>query len=230
MNFTKDFFFLQWDFLEKISNNQLSKLIGIVPLVGYLILFNDEMAEFISFDYIVGRGSDEASPFFVGPLSKLRLVFFGSLLLFISNVLFQIFRPKELRMARDEFTFSELVRENFSVYELQSMEASIHSKNWIPRLETFWVVLGQARQRKPVVSGFRFDVRASMFRDHGPYIYHLSREWWVGCMHSRKPARWFTFCLAILGYLMLAVPSVDIMQAVICDFVETALLFVSMST
>jgi hypothetical protein len=75
--------------------------------------------------------------------------------------------------------------------------------------------LGRQRAKKPVISGFRPDVRAEMFSKHGDYIGFLAREWWVGMMHTYKPARICALVFGVLGYAMLAVPTLDIAQAVL---------------
>lgn len=142
-------------------------------------------------------------------------MFFGSLFVFSSFVTFKVFRPEVLETAKNDLEFSEIVRQRYSVYELAQIEEWVHSESWVERTEAFWTVLGKQRSKKPVVSGFRPDFRADMFSKHGDYIGFLAREWWVGMMHTYKPARIISLMLGVLGYLMLAVPTIDIAQAVL---------------
>jgi hypothetical protein len=95
------------------------------------------------------------------------------------------------------------------------MEMRVHSENWAKRTSVFWMVLGQQRAKKPNVSGYRPDARASMFLRHGDYIGFLAREWWVGMMHTHRVARVSSAMLGGLGYLLLAFPTFDIAQAVL---------------
>lgn len=96
MKFNADWRVLRWDSVNKIANNDLSRIIGFIPLAGYLILFNDEVASIVSFNTIAGAGNEISSPFILGNLLKMRLVFFGSLFVFISYFIFKIFSPSVL--------------------------------------------------------------------------------------------------------------------------------------
>ena len=113
--------------------------------------------------------------------------------------------------------FSLRVRESYSVYEIAGMEEQIYSDEWKPRTEVFWIVHGQTRAKKPVVSGYRFDARKLMFSKHGDYINFLAREWWLGMMHTYRLARLTSLTLGVIGYFLLAIPTFDITQAVVID-------------
>lgn len=83
-----------WSTVKKVASNDLTKIIGIVPVVGYLILFNDSILDKIQFNTITGTTGDEASPFLIGGLTKLRMTFFGSLSVTMSFLIYQLRRPK----------------------------------------------------------------------------------------------------------------------------------------
>ncbi|SDY29656.1 hypothetical protein [Citreimonas salinaria] len=219
MDFLLDWPILRWDAVRGIANNGLTRAAGIIPLVGYLILFNDRIADFMSFNTIAGVGELSPSPFLFDGIVKLRLTFFGSLFLLSSYCLFRIFRPAVLNEARGDLDFSSRVWETYSVYEIAFMEDQVFSDRWRPRTKSFWVILGRVRQRKPVLSGYRPDVRSAMFAQHGDYIRFLSREWWMGMMHTYRGARVAAMVFGIGGYLFLAVPSIDIAQAVLREVV-----------
>ncbi len=223
MNFKRDRDCFQWPFIEKIANNDLTRIVGLIPLVGYIILFNDEISEMISFDNIAGVDPDATSPFYLSGLCKMRLVFFGCILLFIANVLYKLCRPSSLEIAKDDIIFSTRVMESFTVEDLKNIETDVYSDHWRPRLDFFWIVFDQIRSKKPLISGYRPDVRVYMMQKHGDYIRLLAREWWVGKMHTYKPVRITTLIIAIGGYLMLVIPTLDISQAVLRDIASSLL-------
>ena len=206
---------VRWETVKGVASNDFTRVVGLIPIAGYLILFNDEIAGMLSFDALAGVAGTERSPFLLDGLTKLRLVFFGSLCVFCSFLTYRLFRPEVLEAAKSDLEFSEVVRQRYSVYDLAQIEERVHSEAWVERTEAFWIVLGTQRSKKPVVSGFRPDVRAEMFSKHGDYIGFLAREWWVGMMHTYKPARICALVLGVLGYAMLAVPTLDIAQAVL---------------
>lgn len=205
----------RWEAVKSVANNDFTRVVALIPLAGYLILFNDEIAGMVTFDALAGVGEADQSPFLLEGLTKLRLVFFGSLSVLFSFLTYRVFRPAVLEASENDLQFAELVRQRFSVLELARIEEEVHSKSWIERTDAFWVVLGQRRSKKPVVSGYRPDVRAYMFKKHGDYIGFLAREWWEGMMHTYRPARICSFAFGIVGYAMLAIPTLDIAQAVL---------------
>ncbi|MBO6624607.1 MAG: hypothetical protein JJ938_06995 [Roseicyclus sp.] len=206
---------IRWDAVKGIANNDFTRVVALIPIAGYLILFNDEIAGIASFDALAGVGEDDRSPFLLDGLTKLRLVFFGSLLVLCSFLIYRLFRPEVLEATKNDLEFSELVRQRYSVHELAQMEERVHSESWTERTEAFWMVLGKRRQKKPVVSGYRPDVRAQMFSKHGDYIGFLAREWWDGMMHTHRPARISALVFGVGGYAFLAIPTLDIAQAVL---------------
>ena len=216
IKFSEDWQAMQWRAVKAIANNDLSRVMGLVPLAGYLILFNNEIANLASFDTLAGVSEDSISPFFLEGLTKLRLVFFGSLFVFGSYVTYRLFRPPVLDWSNSEIEFSSRVQESYTVQEIASMEAQVFSAGWKPRRDGFWIFLGSMRT-KPMLIGYRPDVRQPMFAKHGDYISFLAREWWAGMMHIRPTARIASMSLGIVGYLMLALPTLDLAQAVLQD-------------
>ena len=215
METIKDWRFVRWDFVKGIANNDFTRVVGLIPIAGYLILFNDEIAVMASFDTLAGVTENENSPFLVDGLIKLRLVFFGSLFVLSSFLIYRVFRPEMLEFSKSDLEFSELVRQRYSVHDLAKLEEQVHSERWVERTDSFWVVQGRKRSKKPVVSGYRWDVRSMMFSKHGDYISLLAREWWIGMVHTYRPARISSVFLGTLGYFFLAIPTLDIAQAVL---------------
>lgn len=215
MKLLMDWKFVRWDFVKGIANNDFTRVISLIPVAGYLILFNDEIARLASFDALAGVLGKDVSPFFLGGLTKLRLVFFGSLLVLCSFLIYRVFRPDVLEISNNDMEFSELVRQRYSVHELAEMEKEVYSESWTERTSAFWVVLGKSRPKKSVVSGYRPDARVHMFSKHVDYIDFLSREWWFGMMHKHRPLRVCSAMLGVFGYILLGFPTFDIAQAVL---------------
>jgi len=215
MKLSVDWKGLRWETVKGVANNDFTRVVTLIPIAGYLILFNDEIAGMASFDALAGVSEAEKSPFLMNGLTKLRLMFFGSLFVLCSFLIYRLFRPDVLEAAKNDLEFSELVRQRYSVHELAQIEERVHSESWVERTEAFWTVLGQQRSKKPVVSGYRPDVRAQMFSKHGDYIGFLVREWWEGMMYTYRPARISSMVFGVAGYAMLAFPTLDIAQAVL---------------
>lgn len=44
----------QWQSVERVANNDLTRVVALLSIIGYLILFNDQIAETASFRMIAG--------------------------------------------------------------------------------------------------------------------------------------------------------------------------------
>ena len=55
------------------------------------------------------------------------------------------------------------------------------------------------------------------------YLRALSREWWSGQMHADQAWRYAILAIAGAGYVMLLIPTLDITQAVVADFLRSLL-------
>ena len=144
---------LRWEAVKGVANNDFTRVVALIPVVGYLILFNDEIAGMVSFDALAGVGEAKRSPFLLVGLTKLRLVFFGSLFVLCSFLTYRLFRPEVLEESKNGLEFSELVRQRYSVHELAQIEERVHSQSWTERTDAFWTVLGKRRIKKPLISG-----------------------------------------------------------------------------
>ncbi|WP_170417580.1 hypothetical protein [Ruegeria atlantica] len=122
-----------WDFIETIANNGLSKVVGIIPIAGYLILFNDALLQSISFDEIAGVTPEDTSPFFSSGITKLRFTFFGSLFVLVANSTFRLFSPKELSSSKTDIVFSDQVVASYSISEIAKIESDVLREDWIHR-------------------------------------------------------------------------------------------------
>ena len=209
--------FLRWDFLEKIAGSEISKIVGVIPIAGYLILFNDGLADAISFDKIAGITDETDGTFLLSSVTKLRLTFFGSILIFVSNILFRMCSPKALELSKSDFDFSDRVMSSYSVAEIRALEAQLSNRTWNFRTplivcnENFASFLNKKR-----LNGFRETIpRRDLLEPHQDYVSALSREWWIGQMHTLWLCRWLTLASCSIGYLMIAIPSCDIAQAVV---------------
>ncbi len=102
MKLRADWKVVRWETVKGVASNDFTRGVGLIPIAGYLILFNDEIAAMLSFDALAGVAGAEKSPFLLDGLTKLRLVFFGSLCLFCSFLTYRLFRPEVLEVAKSD--------------------------------------------------------------------------------------------------------------------------------
>jgi len=223
--------FLRWSLIRRLANNEISKVIGLIPLAGYLILFNDGLADAIGFNQIAGRTANESSPFLLGTTSKLRLVFFGSIFLFLGTILFRLRSPKEIEVAQSELEFSDNVLISYSKDEIIRIETLVLLEDWAMRTDHVRASVAQLLKKpvdqispdhlKPRIASYNKD---SFLRETGgQYIRALAREWWLFQEHTDPKTRYMIWMACVLGYGMLALPTLDIAQAVLMDILRNIL-------
>ena len=49
---------MHWETVKAVANNDFTRVVGLIPIAGYLILFNDEIVGMLSFDALAGVGGD----------------------------------------------------------------------------------------------------------------------------------------------------------------------------
>lgn len=210
---------LRWNFIEKIANNELSKLVVFIPIAGYLILFNDRFAEALTFDEIAGVHEGETSPFFLSATTKLRLAFFGGIFVFVSKLVFVGFSPKILENFKRGLSFAETVVDNYTQPEIAALEQDVLSEAWIFRTpHLVGTRYTSVRSRKARIGGLNPHSFPQQRRtDFREYIQLIAREWWHGQMHSHFFARLICLVSGFVGFGMLSFSTLDIAQAVIRD-------------
>ncbi len=190
-----------------------------VPIVGYLILFNDSIASHLSFQHLA---AENTSAFGLSGGARLKLIYVGLIFLGLANLLYRWQRPYVLKLADNEFDFVNVGLSNFSVSTYIDFHGRIrhsdfdpytrHGKYYDSEWEEFltsalgpkvdderigrdstkahWV---EAKQKHE--SLLRSILTETFFRDST----RLRRGWLILCI-----------LVAVIGYCLLAVPSADL--------------------
>ena len=102
------YFGAKWDRLRKLGNSSFSKLTLLLPIVGYLILFNDEIisnlelsAEYVGQSILVtfladGSLSDEMLGYLSNSM-RLYCLYFGLLAIALATLLYQFYCPEIIK-------------------------------------------------------------------------------------------------------------------------------------
>ena len=85
-----------WDRLRIIGNSRLVQLTAIMPIVGYLIIFNQHVVSALHLDNsLFGSITEEFL------ISRLRLLYFGLFFTGIGSLLFSLFCPPKIKQYAD---------------------------------------------------------------------------------------------------------------------------------
>jgi hypothetical protein len=100
-----------WSRYINLLDGWIPRLSFAVPIVGYLILFNDSVAKHLTFLELTSGHS----AFGLSGSARLKLIYIGLILLGVANIIFRWKRPHVLRLARDEFSYVETGLRNFTL-------------------------------------------------------------------------------------------------------------------
>ena len=204
--------FYRWEMVDGLSNNEISKIAAAIPLIGYIIIFNDTFLSSAGYEII--SGSAEGIDYFLfETLTKLRMSFWGAIFLLLSLILFRIFAPEVLSQEKNDLSFADLVISSYSCAEISRIEDSVKKETWQVRTDQFEKI-----KDFPKIIAKVETPKYKFIQNKEDDIRTVSREWWLGLMHQNPKVRYFTLLLAIAGYTFLILPTLDIAQAVFRDF------------
>lgn len=206
----------------------IPRLSFAVPIVGYLILFNDSIAKNLTFVELTSGHSALG----LSGGARLKFLYLGLVLLGLANIIYRWRRPYVLRQAQDLNSYIELGLRNFTILTFIDLHEKIRHSGF------------DAYTRH----GKYYDAEWDAFLDHAigentgnralgrnPKSAHWveAKAKYEGLLRSiltetffrentRTRRGWLVICLAIatVGYLLLAVPSLDLFLKVMAAIVN----------
>lgn len=199
-----------------------------VPIIGYLILFNDSITKNLTFLELTSGHSALG----LSGGARLKFIYLGLVLLGLTNILYRWRRPYVLRQARDLNSYVEMGLKNFTVPTYIDLHGKIRHSGFDPYTR----------------HGKYYDAEWDAFLDHAigkdtgnraigrdPMTAH-----WVeakakheGLLRAilietffREDTRtrigWLIACLCIasVGYILLAIPSIDLFIKVTAAIID----------
>jgi len=205
--------------VQPIVDGWIARLSLTVPLIGWLILFNDKTGGALEFKSL---GITESESLFSADV-RLRLVYFGLISLGSANIIFRTFAPREI-----------LQYKNIDIYIRTAMELFTHGQLLdICERRMLFVRDGI---HGPDLSGKGLEFKSSadaVFQNIGhdnrdgkleyetvrdrysPYLRSMVRIDFVMLDQSRVAPMLLALLLAVGGYILLLLPSIDVFYQVV---------------
>jgi hypothetical protein len=112
----------RWSSYVWLLDGPMSKLAIAIPLVGYLILFNDTIASSLRFNDLA---NENMVPLIFSYLTRLKLLYVGLVLIGIASIQYRLFRPSVSRFAVDKYDYVERGLESFVFADFAQIHAAI---------------------------------------------------------------------------------------------------------
>jgi hypothetical protein len=101
-----------WSTYVILFDGWIAKGAMAVPVIGYLILFNDSVSQHLSFNKLA---SENVVGFGLSSVTRLKLIYFGLILLGSANILYRLARPFIFKVGTNEFEYVEKALRHFTV-------------------------------------------------------------------------------------------------------------------
>ncbi|BCJ92112.1 hypothetical protein IZ6_28470 [Terrihabitans soli] len=214
-----------WPDFVFLFDGWLARAAIAIPFIGYLIIFNDYVAEGLSLDILA---NESALAFGLTASSRLKFIYFGLLLLGVASMTYFWRRPHAIKLGKSLFEYEENCLRHFTVNEYIQIHGNIrgsgydsftvHGDYYDSEYDNFLdVALGPKEK-----NGER-DFSLSNWQAAKNKYEGLLRSMLIENYHRGKTSRRtsLTICIvtAALGYALLAVPSVDVFIKVVTDIV-----------
>lgn len=115
-----------WNDVRAISNTTAVRLVILIPLIGYWILFNDRLIEWSKL--IVDQHNPSANAI----SWRLFATYFGLCFVGAASFIYQCFCPREVKAFSDATEYLAATEQNISRIELNKLMAEIDGDNYNP--------------------------------------------------------------------------------------------------
>ena len=203
----------QWSDYASYIDGWIPKLALTVPILGYLILFNDQVSEIIKFNQLAGEQIDGIG---LGGVQRLRLLYFGLIFLGLSNFIYRIRKPYQLRFGTNFVDYSRTCLDVFTISDYISLHGRIQEEGHISTRGKYYTsewegFLDAASHTGEGTENVERDGNwEESKRIYGSLLRDILHETFLRSDRGRRG--WLTSCLAIstLGYIFLLLPSLDL--------------------
>ena len=89
-----------WADYSGLFTGNLARVSAFVPLLGYLIIFNDGISQHLTFEKLAPKSAEIT--FFSGQM-RLRLIYFGLIFLGVAELIYLMRRPQVMKLGKDFF-------------------------------------------------------------------------------------------------------------------------------
>jgi hypothetical protein len=210
-----------WSNYAWLFENWIARSTFLVPFLGYLVLFNDEIANLVKFETIA---NETALNFGLSSKDRLRLIYLGLLLLSVAQASYLFFRPSLLRFSSDirgfvdygltYFTFGDFLALHDTIGYSGSGPVSGYGDYSTSEWEAFvalatgeTVQFNQQERRGRLIEGADWTKAKSKYED---LLKSILKETFAVRNRKKRTLLAFTLFLGFLGYLFLLLPSIDL--------------------
>jgi hypothetical protein len=207
----------QWPDYVNLFDGWLARCSMAVPVIGYLILFNDSVSQHLSFNVLA---HEQVLSFGLTSSTRLKLIYFGLIFLGSANIIYRIRRPYALKIGTDEFLYVETALKHFTASDYINVHGDIRGSGFDPYTRHGKYYDSEYDAFLKLAIGEEVSGRAG--REPATANWAEAKSKFEGLLRSMLIENFFrqkvqrrvslTICisLALIGYLLLLIPSADL--------------------
>jgi hypothetical protein len=203
----------RWSDYVKYIDGWIPKLALSVPIIGYLILFNDKMSELLIFDEIA---NEDTLSFGLSGLQRLRILYFGLIFLGISNFIYHINKPRHFKLGTNLADYTKVCLEMLNLGDYSQMHHTIREEGHLTPngkyYDSEWDGFEESatNTNEGTDQVLRDGDWEGAKRKYGGLLREILAENYF--RYDIKKRFWLSLCLTLstIGYALLLVPSLDL--------------------
>jgi len=211
---------LRWSEWAGFIDGWIPRFAFFVPLLGYLIIFNDNATVLIQFDQIIG---DHKAFEGLSSGQKLRLIYFGLIFLGISNLIYRIKKPYIFRFGKTILDYTENCLRTLSYDSFLHMHQSIREDGHFTSSGKYYDSEWDGFTERALNAGEGTSTvkRNGHWEDaklqYGSLLRSILNEHFFKKDTCRK--LWLLLCLSLsaIGYILLIIPSLELFLKIVAS-------------
>ena len=207
-----------WSSHVKYIDGWIPRFAFFFPVIGYLILFNDEISDFFTFQNLANSTVLDTG---LSGSARLKLLYFGLFFLGASNLIYKLKKPYGYKFGNNFITYGEVGFKHFTLGDYIQIHGRIRNRGHATLdgkyYDSEWQgFLEAAKNSGEGTENVERDgnwedakkqygnLLLSILRDNFSYIDMQNRNWLSLCIF-----------LSTCGYLLMLLPSLDIFIKVV---------------
>lgn len=184
---------VSWSLFRTVSNSSIVKVTVLIPILGYWILFNQNLLPYMTLSEAIYSNPESQSEGTI-PLNLL-LVYFGLCLIAVASALYQLFCPNEVKKYGAAEDYIAFAKEHYSPFIIDALKRKLEEIKLPEAIQRILNAANDHYNNLEVIN--KEDLKSDMLRVY--YTYQNRKA-----IYFRLPVAIFY----VLGFLALSIPSI----------------------
>lgn len=208
---------VRWSVSAALTRTRLPQIVSLVPIVGYALLYGDQLQSTIMRFGVLGDG------LWFAPIQRLNLIYLGGLIVLSGLILFWAACPAQLKAFATRQSYIQAVRDAADEHEVTKAVVRLN-KLLLPHLQTqddhpLGPLYGEFRTKLVMISlaNLQIDIVNQL---QGPLIGYLLSPYHELLNRSRSFLAGVTLLLLVAGAVMFLLPSFEVTLMIARQFIH----------